>query len=258
MKVTLLSYTPDAVQLMTTAGKLCYSKGGPEAVQERVLKMSSTDQQEFVRGLIEQDHGSVLEHPSFTFGIEGISRACSHQLVRHRLGSFSQQSQRYVNMEHAASQDFVRPPEVAADPDSRLIFADGVIEAADHYSQLVENLRERGARGEAANEDARFLLPNACPTNVIWTTNFRNLMHVCGLRLCRRAQWEIRGLFKEIVEELRCETDDPDLVFLSEFLQPVCLKLGYCGQGDRGCGMTPTKERVLTAAHQAGIYDKQA
>jgi thymidylate synthase (FAD) len=233
---------------MAAAALLCYDKGGPtdawrkagnEALAKRIVEQCA-----------ESGHGSVIEHAGFTFGIEGISRACSHQLVRHRIGAFCQQSQRYVNLAEECWEggNFVVPPsfeEAGVDPE---ILRD----ATKYYSVLVDRLELVGFKGESANQDARYILPNACKTNLIWTTNFRNLIHVCSLRLCKRAQWEIRDLFYLIVSTLSGEGASDDHRWMAGFLKPKCRMLGYCDEGERSCGAMPRKAAVLAA------YDKAA
>ncbi|MFN3396698.1 MAG: FAD-dependent thymidylate synthase, partial [Thermodesulfovibrionales bacterium] len=151
---------------------------------------------------------SPIEHPSFTFAIEGISRACSHQLVRHRLASYSQQSQRYVSERSDTSGqrseikdtfDYVIPPSIKEDPQARGLFERFMVEAQKTYDLLVERLAERGIKGEAANQDARFVLPNAAETKIIVTMNARELLHFFRQRCCYRAQWEIRAMARQML-----------------------------------------------------------
>lgn len=162
--------------------------GGPEALLEhagRVCYRSQTrgDAGRFLQARIREGHESLIEHASATFEIGGISRACSHQLVRHRLASYSQESQRYVNM---SDPEWVVPAEIAANPEARAVFASFASEAQKAYRRLI-NLGVR-------KEDARFALPNATATRIIVTMNFRELLHVFRLRISRHAQWEIRDV----------------------------------------------------------------
>lgn len=167
--------TPE--ELLEHAGRVCYrsqGRGDPGA---------------FLRARIREGHESLIEHASATFEISGISRACSHQLVRHRLASYSQESQRYVSME---APEWVVPPAISADPEALAIwerFTAGV-------RQAYQMLRERGIR----KEDARFVLPNATATRIVVTMNFRELLHVFRLRISPEAQWEIRELCVRMLE----------------------------------------------------------
>ncbi len=176
--------------------------------------------------VIAAGHQSVLEHISLTFSIEGISRSCSHQLVRHRIASFSQQSQRHVRVEEG---EWVVPPSIEANPS-----AEGIFQAA--LGQIYVAYRELIDLG-VHPEDARYLLPNATKTNLVMTMNLRELYTVSGVRLCARAQWEIRQVFEAIREEL-VKVDD--LRGFASHLQPICSHLGYCPE-QKSCGLFPVK-----------------
>jgi thymidylate synthase (FAD) len=169
--------TPE--ELLEHAGRICYrskARGDPGA---------------FLRSRIREGHESIIEHANATFEISGISRACSHQLVRHRLASYSQESQRYVDM---SEPEWKLPDAIADDPEAMEIW-----EAfADHVQMAYGALRERGVR----KEDARFLLPNAAATRIIMTANFRELLHIFRLRISREAQWEIRQVAVLMLEEV--------------------------------------------------------
>ncbi len=169
--------TPE--ELLEHAGRVCYrsrSRGDPGA---------------FLRARIREGHESLIEHASATFEISGISRACSHQLVRHRLASYSQESQRYVSMD---DPEWVIPPTVAADPEARAIWD----RFAEQVREAYRALRERGIR----KEDARFVLPNATATRIVVTMNFRELLHVFRLRISPHAQWEIRQVAVRMLEAI--------------------------------------------------------
>jgi thymidylate synthase (FAD) len=154
--------------------------------------MSDEEVARLIGILIDSGHMSALEHASFTFGIDGISRACSHQLVRHRLASYSQQSQRYVRF--SGEGGFVVPPGIAGDPEALAVFEAAMDSARTAYQRLVELGEERGLGREAVQEDARFVLPNAAETRIVVTMNTRELRHFIRIRCCRRAQWEINRL----------------------------------------------------------------
>jgi thymidylate synthase (FAD) len=192
--------------------------------------------QKLISGVVESGHGSTIEHVVFTFGISGVSRTLSHQLVRHRAGvAFDQQSQRYVKFKGAATM----LPGTLADADPALLapYEAQVDGALDLYGELLA----AGIPGE----DARFVFPNATRTNLVMTANLRALIHMSGLRLCTMAQWEIRRLFQLIRHEVFAVSP-----FLGSFLAPKCVPLGYCdemGNRDEHCPIRPHRDSVLGA-----------
>lgn len=218
MKVALLQHTPNPERTVALAAKLCYSASSISGLEE---KLTQSDTTEFLAKIMSLGHQSVLEHISFTFGVDGISRACSHQLVRHRLASYSQQSQRYVTFK---GDDFpmVVPETVSCSSKRSEIFAEAAKAAAKAYRALVED-------GVPA-EDARFVLPNAAETKIIVTMNARELLHFFELRCCERAQWEIRAL---AIEMLRLVRPAAPVVFSSA--GPGCVT-GGCPEGAMTCG----------------------
>ena len=219
MKVSLLQHTPEPERTVALAAKLCYSSA---AIGELHEKLSNADITEFLAKIMSLGHQSVLEHVSFTFGIEGISRACSHQLVRHRLASYSQQSQRYVTFK-GNEFPLVAPATIASSQKRLEIFTKAIEATATAYRQLVDD-------GVPA-EDARFILPNATETKIIVTMNARELLHFFELRCCERAQWEIRAM---AIEMLRIVKPAAPVIFSSA--GPGCL-LGPCPEGTMACGM---------------------
>ena len=225
LKVILLEHTPNPEAVVAMAAKLCYSPSDIEALKE---KTAAKDQKQFVEKLMEIGHMSPIEHASFTFAVEGISRACSHQLVRHRLASYSQQSQRYVSEE--AGFDFIIPPSIKKDGELARYFRDFMNKAQEAYSHIVSRLNEKGLKGEEANQDARFILPNACETKIIITMNARELLHFFKQRCCNRAQWEIRSM---AINMLRLVSRTAPAIFRNA--GPGCLK-GKCPEGDYTCG----------------------
>lgn len=224
LKVILLRHTPNPEETIALAAKLCYSPSDIEALKG---KIEAKDQQTFVERLMKMGHLSPIEHASFTFAIEGISRACSHQLVRHRLASYSQQSQRYVS--EAAGFDYVIPPSIKA-AGLTAEFEQFMQQAQDAYRAMVAKLNEHGITGEAANQDARFVLPNAAETKIIVTMNARELLHFFGQRCCMRAQWEIRAMADFM---LKLVQDVAPVIFATA--GPGCLK-GQCPEGEYSCG----------------------
>lgn len=216
MRVQLLTHTPDPEQVAAAAARLCYSDASIGQLLERAPEQAP----KLLRKILDMGHLSVLEHASFTFGIEGISRACSHQLVRHRIASYSQQSQRYVS--HDAPFEAVIPESIAAQPELAARFDEHL--AATH--ELYRALLSAGVPAE----DARFVLPNAAATKLVMTMNARELHHFFALRCCRRAQWEIRAMAKEM---LRLARRAAPLLFADA--GPGCLR-GACPEGKMTCG----------------------
>ena len=198
LKVILLRFTPNPEETVAMAAKLCYSPSDIGALKD---KIEAKDQKAFVEKLVKMGHMSPIEHPSFTFAIEGISRACSHQLVRHRLASYSQQSQRYVSERgQDATFDYVIPPSIKGDAETRKIFENFMVDAQKAYDIIIEKLNNKGISGESANQDARFVLPNAAETKIMVTMNARELLHFFRQRCCNRAQWEIRHMAEKMLD----------------------------------------------------------
>lgn len=225
LKVALLRHTEAPEQLTALGAKLCYSGMALDALAEAIEKK---DQDTFVKGLISSGHYSVMEHASFTFAIEGVSRILLAQLTRHRIASFSVQSQRYVSMKGELS--YVIPPAIEAlGEDAARTYA-GQMETMHRW--YLEWQRRLGGAGEKSNEDARFVLPGASETRLIVTMNARELLHFFSLRCCRRAQWEIRrlaermlGLVMEVAPTLFKEAGPP------------CVS-GPCPEGAGSCGQS--------------------
>jgi thymidylate synthase (FAD) len=224
LKVRLLTYTPHPIKSVFTAARTCYSPSTPTEI------WTGDDSRERMHSLIDKvigaGHQSVLEHISLTFSIEGISRSCSHQLVRHRIASFSQQSQRHVRVKKGG---WVVPPSIENTRSAQRIFQSTLEEMHSCYERLIE----LGIHPE----DARYLLPNAIRTNLVMTMNLRELYTVSEIRLCNRAQWEIRGVFGAIKGELM---KFDDLRGFANHLQPICYHLGYCPE-PKSCGLFPVK-----------------
>jgi thymidylate synthase (FAD) len=224
MKVTLLAHTTDPDLICSAAGQSCYSEHSSREL------MDEADEESFARslkGIVGMGHMSVIEHASFTFSVEGVSRSLTHQLVRHRIASYSQQSQRYVSMENAS---YVIPPTVAEDPRS-----------LEHFERLMESIWDayRELNEVVPKEDARYVLPNACTTNITITMNARELRHFFALRCCNRAQWEIREMADEMLRA--CKRVSP-IIFKDA--GPGCVR-GKCPEGKKTCGR-PRKEELQT------------
>lgn len=240
MKVTLIAHTPDPEKTVAAAAKLCYS---PCGIDELLCGLDDEKAADFVERLAGMGHESPIEHVVFTFGIEGVSRALLAQLTRHRIASFSVQSQRYVR-----NRDFsyVIPPEIAASPQAAEIFEKAMEGALLAYNNLADILKQKHlaeylAAGadektaakkaeKSAIEDARFVLPNASETKIIATFNARSLMNFFRLRCCIRAQWEIHALADEMLR--LCVAAAPTLF---KSAGPSCA-YGVCGEGEMSCG----------------------
>jgi len=231
LKVILLRATPDPDEIVALGARLCYAQADIDSLRERV---ETTDQQKFVARVMERGHLSVTEHASFTFAVEGVSRALLAQLTRHRIASFSVQSQRYVSM--ADGFDYVIPPSISAlGQEEEREFIRQMETMHAWYCAWQEKL---GGAKEASNEDARFVLPNAAATRLLVTMNARELMHFFELRCCNRAQWEIRRMAWLMLRE--CRKAAPALF---ENAGPACLH-GACPEGKNTCGRAKeVKER---------------
>jgi thymidylate synthase (FAD) len=218
---------------VAAAGRLCYA---PLSAADLHEDMGADDVVRMVRILVGSGHHSALEHASFTFAIDGISRACSHQLVRHRLASYNQQSQRYVRF--GTGDDFVVPPNIDAVPEAKAVFLEAMEQARAAYDKLVDIGLEQGYGNETVQEDARFVLPNAAETKIVVTMNARELRHFFRVRCCRRAQWEINHLawaMRQLVVEVA-----PTLF---EKTGPGCL-VDSCPEGKMTCGTEYTEEEI--------------
>ena len=205
LNVKIIAHTLNPEQTIACAGKLCYSKVGISQIAE---KQSEEDIDRFVNMLSSMGHESPLEHATFTFAIEGISRACANQLVRHRIASYSQQSQRYVELDETF--DYIIPKSIDMNLDAREIYVKTMNDLHNAYKEITKLLKdyevatgipEREATKKAI-EDARYVLPNACETKIVVTMNGRSLLNFLKHRECRRAQLEIRELASEMRKQL--------------------------------------------------------
>lgn len=217
MHVELLYHTPDPERAIATAARLCYAPVGASELmetmpEERVKSVLST--------IMASGHFSTLEHASYTFAIDGVSRALTHQLVRHRIASFNQQSQRYVKFKGGI--ETIKPESVAASEETSAVFDEAIAAAVDAYRKLLE-------AGVPA-EDARYLLPNAAETKIVVTMNVRELLHFFELRCCNRAQWEIREMAHRMLELAR-----PTAPFIFMDAGAPCVH-GLCPEGKMTCG----------------------
>ena len=223
LKVILLRHTLSPEETIALSAKLCYSKSTIEDLRD---KISRKDQSEFIEKLMNMGHESVLEHVTFSFGVEGVSRVLLAQLTRHRIASFSVQSQRYVSYENGFG--YILPDSIAALGE----------DAVQQYQKQMDTIegwyvdwQKKLGKGEKSNEDARFVLPNACETRLVVTMNVRELRHFFSLRMCNRAQWEISKMAEEMFRI--CFETAPALFADAG---PACIR-GKCPEGEKSCGM---------------------
>lgn len=227
LQVNLISKPENILKTVYTACKTCYSAKLPIEIyneapdEEKMLSL--------IKRVVSSGHYSTIEHIQLTFAISNVSRACTHQLVRHRHMSFSQKSQRYVK--EKGEFDYIIPNTISSNPILKEKFESYINKTAKLYQEFIEN-------GIPA-EDARSILPNAAASSLTVSLNLRELIHLANLRLCTRAQLEIRQMVKAMCEEtIKAEP------WLKDYLVPKCKRLGYCDE-DKSCGRIKTKEETL-------------
>ncbi|SMP69918.1 FAD-dependent thymidylate synthase [Anoxynatronum buryatiense] len=239
-RVDLIAHTPEPEKVVAAAARLCYSSHGVTTLLD---EMSDAEIKRLVGILSDMGHQSPFEHVSFTFAIEGVSRSLTHQLVRHRIASFSQKSQRYVR---EGGFDYVIPEAIEEDDALKIIYLKAMADQQAAYDQLADGLKEKhlkqlvneglsekkaaGIAEKAAIEDARYVLPNACETKIVVTMNARSLLHFFNVRCCNRAQWEIRVMATEMLRQVKQTAPN-----LFRVAGPDCVS-GPCGEGAMSCG----------------------
>ncbi|WP_201769303.1 FAD-dependent thymidylate synthase [Fervidicella metallireducens] len=240
LKVKLIAHTPEPEKIIASAAKLCYSRVGIDEIMEN---LNEENTQKFLNMLIDLGHESPIEHVNFTFAVEGVSRTLTHQLVRHRIASYSQQSQRYVKLEQF---QYIVPPSIEMIPEAKELFIKAMEEDQNTYNTLVEILMEKHIKKlveggmeenkakrvaeKMAIEDARYVFPNACETKIVFTMNARTLFNFLRHRCCNRAQWEIKNLADEMLKQLK---EVAPTVFKN--CGPGCIS-GSCPEGGMSCG----------------------
>lgn len=263
MRVKLLDMTPDAENILYAAARQCYNEGWvgdhvnghyPGTFSKKPLKGDKPSQKEInensvsienkvklIDHILKSGHHSVLEHVKFTFLVDGISRACSHQLVRHRIASYSQQSQRYAGKGDTGNEGlgkYIIPTKIKQDPKLLATFEKFIKNVEETYDFLVaEGIKE---------EDARMVLPNACPTRIVITMNARALIHFFAERCCTRAQKEIRDMANLMLDLCR-----ERMPFVYENIGPKCYDLEFCPEQSGSCGLRPSKKDLLDAYNAA-------
>ena len=244
LHVELLEHTPNPEKLVASAAKLCYSSSDISGIRDGLDEEKTVG---FISRLMSMGHESPLEHISFTFAIEGVSRSLTHQLVRHRIASYSQKSQRYVT---EGQFEYVVPHEIENIPEAKELFIKAMENDQNTYDKLTDTLskkhfedmlaegmdekKAKQASVKKAIEDARYVLPNACETKIIMTINARSLINFFHHRCCERAQWEIR----ELAEKMLFLVKEVSPI-LFENAGPSCVR-GACKEGAMSCGKAPS------------------
>ena len=248
MKIKLVAYTPEPEKLVASAAKLCYSSVNAEEIMDNLDEEKT---KKFVDMLMRLGHESPIEHVSFTFSAEGISRTLTHQLVRHRIASYSQQSQRYVRLDQF---EYIVPPSIEAIPEAKKIFIEQMEKDQKAYDELCLILKKEHTKGlmeqgmeesraikaaeKMAIEDARYVFPNACETKILFTMNARSLLNFFSHRCCNRAQWEIRKMAEEMLKQVIQVAPS-----LFKNAGPSCVH-SACSEGNMSCGkMKEVRER---------------
>ena len=237
-KISVMPFNEvEVVDKLYAACRTCYAEGTPQEqyakTQEELTGATGWEKKwKLIRHVLDSGHHSVLEHAQFTFFISGVSRALSHQLVRHRIGvSYSQQSQRYCAFEDGFN--YVIPPSISKDPELLAKFRELMTQINDTYQYFLGK--------EIPAEDARMVLPNACTTNLTVSINLRALMHFCEERMCTCAQGEIRQMARSMAKLITDKIPE-----LKEYLREKCYRLGYCNENSkRSCGRKPLKSEVF-------------
>jgi len=245
--VELLSYTEGCEKVVAAAAKLCYSSA---EIGEILEGLDDEKTKKFLNMLMDMGHASPIEHLSFTFGIEGVSRSLLAQITRHRIASYSVKSQRYVR---EGNFSYITPPAISENPEALAIFEKAMQDTQMAYDKIVKALEESHASsmmaegtdekkakrdaGKKANEDARFVLPNACETKMVVTMNARSLLNFFSERCCSRAQWEIRDLADQMLHLVK---EKAPTIF--RFAGPPCLD-GPCPEGKMSCGKKKEMEK---------------
>lgn len=240
MKVELIAHTPNPDYVVAMSAKLCYSKVGVSDIKDG---LDDEKVEKFISHLTSIGHESPVEHISFTFAIEGISRTCTHQLVRHRIASYSQQSQRYVKLNQF---EYIIPPQIEKNEKAKSIFIKSMIESQRAYDDIVDALMEDNVKfylGQGYDEnksksmaekksieDARYVFPNACETKIVVTMNARTLLNFFEHRLCERAQWEIKEMAYLMLEEVKKVSPH---IFKNS--GPSCVSKNKCKEGAMSC-----------------------
>ena len=223
INVKLLTYTKEPIRTITSAIKQCYSADTAAKIAQKVDKKKA---EQLIKQIISSGHTSTIEHAYFTFAIEGISRSLTHQLVRHRIASYSQQSQRYVDLSKD-DMGYIVPPEIKKNKK--------LLDKYEEVMRLIEKEYKELVKSGVKPEDARFILPNACQTKIVVTMNARSLLNFFRERCCLRAQWEIRELAGKMLLEVKKVAPK-----IFENAGASCVSTGICWEGNMSCGLWKT------------------
>ena len=230
MKVTLLSYTKEPEKIVAAAIRQCYSSDSALNIKN---KLTEKERAKLIKMVVGSGHTSTIEHVAFTFGIEGVSRVLTHELVRHRIASYSQQSQRYIS---GKKFGFVIPPTISSKATAKKIFDETIKDLGFKYEKLIEM--------GIPKEDARFLLPNATDVKIVVTMNARALFNFLARRMCNRAQWEIRLMAHLIHKELLKVAPN-----IFRYAGPTCRTENICWEGERHCGIPDKNKKIELRSH---------
>jgi len=225
MKVSLITYTKDPEKIVAAAVRQCYS---PDSAAEMKDKLTEAEREKLIKMVVATGHTSTIEHVSFTFSVEDVSRVLTHELVRHRIASYSQQSQRYINGKNFG---YVTPPSITTNKEAFKLFDYTVYNLGMVYERLIEI--------GIPKEDARFILPNATDVKIVITMNARSLFNFLSKRMCIRAQWEIRTMAYLMHAELMKVAPN-----IFKFAGPTCKTESMCWEGERNCGL-PKKDKTI-------------
>ncbi len=229
-RVILLRHTYDPEEVVAMAARLCYNHSDLNTLSKKIQK---SDIEGFIKKLIDMGHMSPIEHASFTFAIEGISMECSHQLIRHRMASYNQQSRRCQikgDIEEDFFYEYVTPPLISEDREAEQLYKEFMSHAMKTYNKLLKRLENMGFNNETADKNAHYVMPNAVQTRIMVTMNARELLHFFHQRCCNRSDWEIHSLADEMLRQ--CKKVAPTIFTLAG---PGCL-IGSCPEGDLTCG----------------------
>lgn len=237
MKAKVLHVPDNTIEIMYTAARTCYSSHTPTKIDNMLRNKDQGEKEHLVKAVLDMGHWSIAEQVEVTIALENIPRSMSHQLVRHRLAAYAQQSQRYVTM---SSEDVDKmlhetvPPRVERNNRAYHAYQKAIRQDEESYHEIYEALLEEGYTKEEAKEDARSVLPNSCPTNIVTTKNLRQIAHECSIRLCKRTQYTTRDLYEMLRDDLV-----KYLPLMENYLKPKCFKFRLCDEGKKSCGMFP-------------------
>lgn len=238
--VVLLERSSNAEELIYAAFRQCYSKSFVAKIWLQLLRgeIPKEKQISLIENTLQSGHVTPVEHVKFTFAIDNISRALSHQLVRHRIASYSQQSQRYVDSNQFK---YITPPSIQNNEQAKNKFEEVMDYLDKSYKEIQDLLINDGRNKSQANEDARYVLPNATKTSIVITMNCSSLLHFFNLRCCMRAQWEIRSMAYKMLEICK---DEVPVIF--KYAGEKCKSLGYCPENKNfSCGKYKTLKEIL-------------